>query len=130
MRGSFLPPVLLALWSCGADETVSGHAAGAWRLTALDGAPVEARMVLRFPAPGRVAGDAPCNAFSGAQRAPYPWIDVGPLAVTRRACPALAAEGAMLAALEAMTLAEVAGDVLILANDAGREMVFARAEAP
>ena len=31
-----------------------------------------------------------------------------------------------LAALEAMTLAEVAGDVLILSDDAGREMVFRR----
>ena len=124
MRAAIL---LLALWGC-ADETVSGYAEtdATWRLAELDGTPFPARATLRFPEEGAVAGDAPCNAFRGPQTVPYPWIAIGPLAATRRACPDMASETAYLAALEAMTLAEVAGDVLILTDDAGREMVFRR----
>ena len=120
--------LVLALWGCGGDETISGHADpnALWVLENLDGSPFPARATLRFPEAGTVAGDGPCNAFRGPQGVPYPWIDIGPLAATRTACPALAAEGAFFAALEAMTLAEVAGDVLILSDDAGREMVFRR----
>ena len=55
--------------------------------------------------------------------APYPWFETGPILVTRRACPDLEAEGDFLRALESMSQAEVLGSVLILSNDAGREMV-------
>jgi heat shock protein HslJ len=40
------------------------------------------------------------------------------------ACPDLALESEFFDALEGMTLAEVAGDTLILSNSVGRKLVF------
>ncbi|WP_323765059.1 META domain-containing protein [Marinovum sp.] len=114
------------LATCDRDETLAayGAAEASWRLDRLDGAPFTARATLSFPAEGVIAGQGPCNSFSGQQTEPYPWFGTGPLRTTRRACPELAAEQAFLAALRAMSLAEVQGDTLILSNDAGREMIF------
>ena len=111
---------------CFADETVAGYGARdkAWLLDELDGAPFSAKATLIFPNKGRIAGDAPCNKYSATMEAPYPWFETGPILVTRRACPDLEAEGDFLRALESMSQAEVLGSVLILSNDAGREMVF------
>ena len=121
---------LLGLDMCGKDETVAGYGAAdkVWQLTALDGAPFVATATLRFPEPGQIAGEAPCNRYSGAMTTPYPWFDAGQVISTRRACPELAAEQAFLSALSAMSEAEVSGDTLILRNEAGREMVFTAAE--
>jgi len=116
----------MLLASCYGDETLSAYGASdvTWQLEELDGNPFQASASLTFPEEGQVAGNAPCNSFSGQQSAPYPWVEITDLAVTRRACPDLAAEGEFLAALSEMTLAEVSGDLLILSNDNGREMVF------
>ena len=121
-----LLPLLALLATCVGDETISAYVdpAATWQLTELDGAPFLARAVMRFPERGSVAGEAPCNGFTARQTVPLPWIEIRDVAVTRRACPELAEETRFLAALEAMTLAEVAGDVLLLSDDAGREMVF------
>jgi len=111
------------------DETVSGHggATATWLLRSIDGTPFAARATLTFPGEGTLAGEAPCNRYSGQQTVPYPWFSAERIRSTRRACPDLDAETRYLRALEDMTLAEVADDTLILSNDAGREMVF-RAE--
>lgn len=116
------------LAACAGDETISGYAdrEATYRLTELGGRPFAATATIRFPDEGRITGEAPCNSYSGTQAAPYPWFDPGPIAATRRACPDLDAEAAFFAALEAMTLAEVTGDVLILTDADGREMVFRR----
>ncbi|WP_281823375.1 META domain-containing protein [Jannaschia rubra] len=121
--------LLSLLAACRGDETISGYAdpATVWRLTELDGAPFDARATLTFPAQGKVAGQAPCNTFTATQGVPLPWIEIRDIASTRMACPDLAQETRFLDALRAMTLAEVAGDVLILGTDEGHEMVF-RAE--
>ncbi|SPH16599.1 hypothetical protein DEA8626_00109 [Defluviimonas aquaemixtae] len=130
-----LSPLCLALsatlGACAGDETLSGHGAreGTWRLSELDGAAFEARATLGFPAPGRISGDGPCNAFNGTQGAPYPWFQAEMLLSTRRACPDLQAENAYFRALTEMTLAEVQDDILILSNTDGREMVFQREAA-
>lgn len=119
---------LSALLLCAAcqDETVTAYldAEGPFRLIELDGLAFEAEAVLDLSVPGRVSGRAPCNSFSGAQAAPYPWFEATELAVTRRACPELAHERAFLAALQEVQFAESLGAVLILSNAAGREMVF------
>jgi len=124
-------PLLLGVWSCDGDESVARYGAGdtTWTLTEIDGTAYPARATLSFPGDGRIAGTGPCNRFSGEQTLPYPWFGAEAIAATRRACPGLDLETAYFAALEAMTLSEVAGDVLILRNDDGREMVF-RAAAP
>ena len=93
-------------------------------LTEIDGQAFPARASIAFPEPGRAAGEAPCNSWSAEQTAPYPWLELGPIASTRMACPDLGQESIFFQSLEAMTLAEVQGPILILSNDAGLEMVF------
>ncbi len=108
------------------DETLAAYGAGDanWRLVEIDGQPFKARATLGFADEGALFGQAPCNAYSGAQTAPYPWFTAENIAVTRMACADLAAETVYFEALAAMTLSEVAGETLILSNDSGREMVF------
>ena len=108
------------------DETVSGYAGGIWRLTEMAGDPAPEGVTLDLTEQGQISGQAPCNRYSGPQSVPYPWFETGPLAVTRRACAALDAERRYLSLLQSMSLAEVAGDVLILSNESGEELVFAR----
>ena len=126
IRAAATVAVISTALSCSSDETLSGYGAAdtTWRLVSVNGAPFEAEATLTFPEEGRVQGEAPCNQFSGAQLAPYPWFQVDRLAVTRRACPELDAEAVFFEALSAMTLAEVAGDTLLLSNDDGKEMLF------
>ena len=95
-----------------------------YRLAEIDGTAFTANATIAFPEQGVARGEAPCNIWSATQSAPYPWLDLGPIAATRRACPDLDAETAFFEALGAMALAEVQGPVLILSNDQGREMVF------
>lgn len=124
-RLCLLPALLLAA-ACSGDETLSAYGAAGkmWQLHSIDGKAYAASASLRFPEPGKITGRGPCNSFHGAQTAPYPWFTVAALAVTRAACAELAAETAFLQALQEMTQAEAAGDVLILSSDAGREMLF------
>ncbi len=117
-----LPAVLAAYL---VDETVSGYADGeVYRLIELDGAPFTARATLDVSTPGQVSGEGPCTRFSAAQSVPYPWIEIGPIRATKRACPQLAEEAVYFTALSEMSLAEALGNILILTNDKGRELVF------
>lgn len=122
----YVLPALLLISACTGDETLSAYGAAdkLWRLQSIDGTAYTAAASLRFPEPGTIEGQAPCNSFTGKQTAPYPWFSVEALAVTRAACPGLKAEAAFLQALQEMTLAEVSGDVLILTSGQGREMLF------
>nr|WP_281494220.1 META domain-containing protein [Jannaschia sp. S6380] len=116
----------LALAACQRDETISGYVdpETIWQLKELNGQPFPATATLTFPRMGEVAGNGPCNAFRANQSAPLPWIDMDGITATRRTCADLAAETRFLDALRVMTLAEVAGDTLLLSNDAMEEMVF------
>lgn len=109
-----------------ADETLTGYAPGVYRLEEIDGARFDWGATLDLTQEGRISGQAPCNSYSAAQEAPYPWFQPGPIAATRRACLHMNGEAEFFEALGAMTLAEASGSVLILSNDAGREMVFRR----
>lgn len=115
----------LLLTAC-ADETISGYAdpSATYRLVELNGAPFTANATISFPEPGQARGQGPCNTWFAAQSAPYPWIDLGSIAATKRACPDLKAEQAFFAALSQASLAEVSGTFLILTQRDGREMVF------
>ena len=112
-----------------ADETISGYAdpLATYRLLEIDGARFGSSASIAFPEEGKAAGEAPCNRWLADQTAPYPWISLGPIAATRRACPDLADEQIFFESLAEMTLVEVQGGVLILSNEDGREMSF-RAE--
>lgn len=126
MKHALILAALALLAACRGDESLTAYGAAdrVWTLRQIDNVQMSETITLTFPAAGEIAGKAPCNAFSGAQTAPYPWFKAEKIAVTRRACPALAMETAFFEALSAMTLAEVSGDTLILSNTDGREMVF------
>jgi len=95
-----------------------------------EGQALPARATHLFPEEGRSAGEAPCNRYFGTLTDPYPWFKPTGIGATKRACPDLAAEDAFFNALNAMTLAEVAGQTLILSTPEGREMVFTAQESP
>lgn len=120
---------IVALSGC-RDESVAAYGAGdaIWTLHSIDGQRAPANVTLSFPETGRIAGQAPCNSYSGKLDAPYPWFEVTDLTATRIACPNLEAEGTYFAALMTMTQSEVSGHVLILRNDAGHEMEFRSGE--
>lgn len=121
--------VMLLLAACTGDETIAryGGADKVWHLTGLNGAAYSAQATLIFAEPGRIAGDAPCNAYSAAMTAPYPWFETGPIAATRKACPDLANEAAYFGALGMATESEVLGDTLVLRGP-DVEMVFKAAD--
>ncbi len=121
---------LMAMFQCDRDETVAAYGAAeqTWELQEIDGQPFEASALIRFPEEGKIEGYAPCNSYQGQLSAPYPWFEITDLTATRAACAGLEAEGMYFAALMAMTQSEVSGDVLILRNDDGHEMVFKAAE--
>ncbi|SEL94637.1 heat shock protein HslJ [Roseovarius azorensis] len=125
MRAALILAVMSLLGYC-KDETVRAYGgdAAVWHLQSIDGVPYPVRATLRFPEEGRLSGEAPCNLYSGTQTAPYPWFAAEEVTTTRHTCPALDAETRYFRALAEMTLVEVAGEVLILSNDKGREMVF------
>lgn len=114
------------LGACVADETVSGYALpeAEYHLEEIDGVPFSATATISFPEEGRVVGQAPCNRYFAAQTEFYPWFNVDAIGASRMACPDLDAEAAFFAALEAMTLAEVVDQTLILSTTDGRRMVF------
>ncbi len=129
MMKFLIPAICLFLSACVRDESLRAYGADddVFVLRTLNGQMFNAAASVSFPRPGQIAGNGPCNAFSGPQTAPYPWIAVGPLTVTRRGCPELAQEQAFLGALGRMTVAIVKEFDLTLSNDAGEELVFSRA---
>lgn len=118
--------LLTALTACRKDETIRAYGGGdrTWALKILNDAPFPAKATLTFPKEGEIAGQGPCNRYFGAMTVPYPWFDAGPIGSTLMACPDLEVETIFLQALEAVTLSELLGDVMILSNTEGLEMVF------
>ncbi|MDA9208038.1 META domain-containing protein [Octadecabacter sp.] len=122
----FILLAFFAVNACGPDETISGYAdtSAVYHLVSLDGVAFPATATISFPEQGAVSGQGPCNRYSASQNTFYPWFELGPILSTRRACAELDAEAAFFAALSDMSLAEVAGDVLLLTGENGRELTF------
>ncbi|WP_226782166.1 META domain-containing protein [Oceaniglobus trochenteri] len=119
--------ILALLGACAAsDETISAFVDPdtEFRLESIAGKDFPATATISFPGEGKVLGKAPCNRWSAPQTEPYPWVKIGPILSTRRACPEQAAETAFFDALRAMTLIEATGTVVILSDGDAREMVF------
>ncbi|MFT6025395.1 MAG: heat shock protein HslJ [Ascidiaceihabitans sp.] len=129
MRFALFFAVLL-ISACRGDETVRAYGAAdrIWVLDELDGKPFTARATLEFAEDGRISGQAPCNRYFAELTVPYPWFETGAIGATKMACPDLKAEAQFFKALDAMTLSEVLGNVLILSTPEGREMVFTSVE--
>ena len=115
----------LGFSACKKDETVAGYDGdNTWTLVEVDGAPFTSSATLQFSNDGKVSGQAPCNTYFSEQTKPYPWIGFGPIGGTRKMCPDMEKEILFFNALAEMAQAEVSGDVMMLRNDAGRQMVF------
>ncbi|MFL4469934.1 META domain-containing protein [Tateyamaria armeniaca] len=116
--------------ACQSDETVAAYGASGvtWTLVSQNGAPFAARATLVFGEDGQVSGQAPCNRFTFTNTLPYPWFETGPIAATKVACPDLEAEDAFFQTVGAMTRVVLGDDGMVMANDAGGEMVFTASE--
>ncbi|MDP2080438.1 MAG: META domain-containing protein [Pseudotabrizicola sp.] len=98
-----------------------------WKLVSIDGQPFLARGNLDLSTAGKIAGQGPCNRFFAEYGGTLPDFRLGAIGATRMACPDLAAESAMFAALGQMTRAEVTGPVtLLLTGPKGGSMEFVR----
>ncbi|MFV1591915.1 META domain-containing protein [Phaeobacter sp. JH20_36] len=134
MRTKFFSLVTLTcalpLTGCFGDETLRGYGGRGvlWQLQEIDGHIVKDATTLSFDRGENVSGTLPCNRFTARLDVPYPWFDLAQMATTRRVCPALGEEVAVLDALQQMQIVEIKGDVMILSNDTGREMVFKAAD--
>lgn len=95
-----------------------------WQLVELNGEPFTDKALLRFPRPGRIEGQAPCNRFFGTMWAAYPWFKAEKIAATRMACPALESESLFLKSLVEMTTAEVTDSELFLRGEGDQIMRF------
>lgn len=116
---SFIP-------ACQPDETLRAYGAAdrVWTLTEIDDQKFTAKATLLLSDEGTVFGDAPCNSYSASMTVPYPWFEVGPIRSSKRACAELSEEAKFFEALDAMSLSEVLGQVLILSTPEGRKMIF------
>lgn len=87
----------------GAPAPRPGLDGSTWRLVEIAGQAVPETVLatLAFSEPGRVAGTAGCNGYTGTARLEEGRLALGPLATTRRACEpqAMAFEQRYLAAL-------------------------------
>jgi heat shock protein HslJ len=129
MRTLLILP-FLALLQCSSDETIAAYGAAGltWELQSIDAGRFSVPITLTFPETGRIAGQAPCNAYRATLDAPYPWFELKAFGADTSECPHLVEEGTYFAALLSMTQSEVSGNTLILRSDAGNEMVFTASE--
>ena len=88
-RGLAVRFVLLA-HLMGTGPAVAGQLAGSeWWPKVINGVatPKDADLFVQFRSAGRVAGNGGCNRFTGKYRLKGGRIEIGPLAMTRKACP-------------------------------------------
>lgn len=122
----YLGILVLILGACKKDETVAAYGAAnqIWQVVEVDDIPFPATATLTFPQAGIVSGSGPCNQFTADLTTPYPWFELGPIKITKRACPDLKAETIFVDALADMTLVEVLEDTMILSTPEGRSILF------
>ena len=117
--------VALGLAACKTDETIVAYGVNkVWHLVEIDNRPFDAQASFKFSKDGQVHGRGPCNQFTTNQTKPYPWIGFGPIASTRMMCEKMQEETAFFQGLGAMTEAEISGEVMLLSNEDGRQMLF------
>lgn len=119
------------LMGCSGDETVYAKGAGArvWSLDQINGAQAASDLSIMFGTRGRVTGQGLCHDFAGKQTAPYPWFALESLTSTASRCDSDLQSGPIISALMRMNVSEVSGNLMILSNEVGEEMVFTAAPA-
>lgn len=115
---------------CQVDETLSGYAPRQvpYRLEELNGAPVSEAVTLVIPGRKQIQLRTACFAYRGRQTLPYPWFAFDLVQTTEYSCIEQPIEDSLRAAILSASLVEAQGDLLILSNGAGLEMVFRAAQ--
>ncbi len=119
--------------TCGAPMATAPLRNTYWRVTRLGDQPVsvnegqrEPHLVFRMD--GRVTGSSGCNQLMGPFNAGVSSIDIGPLAMTRKACPqGMEQEQTLTAALEVGTTWKIIGEHLELFDDEGQVLLRCQA---
>lgn len=89
-----------------------------WKLAALDGAPVDAKITSTLVVSDSIGGNGGCNTYGGNLAATPDGIDISQVFSTMMACDGLAQEQAFFAALEAAdSFAIVDGNLHLLEGD-------------
>lgn len=110
--------LILILSLLGASPVLADNAVaegpGVWRLVSLNDVAPQGPVTLTLAEPGRIAGQGPCNRYSGAVSIDGTDFAAGPIAATRMACDRLDEEQAYFAALAAVTTLDQSGPQLVL----------------
>ncbi|MGY9012367.1 MAG: META domain-containing protein [Rhodobacterales bacterium] len=86
---------------------------------------VVAIAMIQFSWDGQFTATAGCNRLFGRQERVYPNFNLSPIGSTRMVCPTTA-ERLFMSALSVMNKAHRDGEILLLSNQARREMIFSR----
>lgn len=126
MPSHVIMAVILMLAVFPPDETLRRYGAAdrEWHLVTLEGAPFKATATITFPKRTQITGQGPCNRYHATNSTPYPWIEVGPIASTRMACPELKAESAYFTALRAARVVVIEGDTMTMSAEEQPLLVF------
>lgn len=122
-----LPITLMALAPSDptqAQEAAMFSAGTTWQVSAINGEDFEGTATLTFAEDGQISGKAVCNNYTGSLSGDAELFQIGPMAVTKMACPDMAAEDAFLKALGAMTKGEETDGILTLRGTGDAEMTF------
>lgn len=116
----------------GASQHEAQKLLGAWQVTTIAGAHVPGgiSVTMTFDTDGRVAGRGGCNRYSGSYAPTGDGLRIGPVAMTRMACPdpAMAVEGRFADALGrvAHTARDSDGRLILRSTD-GAALIVAQA---
>ena len=99
-----------------------------WRVVAIGGVPFAADNSFGIsPADGVYGGQGPCNRYFGSVTTdPFPAVILSTPGATRMACPALAEEAALFAALGRVERMGVGTDAMTLITADGQEIALTR----
>lgn len=95
-----------------------------WQLSTLSGVAFDKNATLIFGSEGSVAGSATCNRFTGRADWSSTSLSIGPLAMTRMACPDMDQERVVMQALSAVRSGGIIDDTLVLTLSDGSSMVY------
>ena len=118
-------PLLLAACQPVTEAAPKPDLAQDWKLVGFSAGALPPRVTMDLRAPGRAAGQGPCNRWFGDVQGTYPEFRLPMVASTQMACPDLAAEARFHEALGRVTAAELAGGQLILTGPQGLRLTFA-----
>ncbi len=110
--------------------TVADLADHEWMAAVIGGEPVASGMqvTIGFSGDGQISGQAPCNAYTGSYTLEDGKLSVGPLAMTRKACPpsVMTQEQAFISVLQAASLARINEEGVLALEDGEGGSILAR----